>query len=143
MNVDAGFVRRVIGMMDSRGVRLSLLVGWGGTILWFSLDPAPPRPSVGLFAWDKFQHAAAYGLLALLGGNVLVTYRHCRRRCWLLAFAGSVGFGALMEVAQGGLTVARTADVGDLLADAVGAGAVSLAAALRRRRRGAVSCRRT
>ncbi len=111
-------------------LRFILLAGWGGAILWLSLDPAPPQPSMGPFAWDKFQHATAYGLLALLWGNFLVTYRHCRRRCWLMAFAGSVVFGALLEMAQGVLTTARSAEFGDLMADAVGAGAVSLAAAV-------------
>lgn len=110
-------------------LRFILLAGWVGTIIWLSLDPSPPHPSIGLFAWDKFQHATAYGLLALLWGNFLVTYRNCRRRCWSMAFAGSVVLGALMEVAQGVLTSARSAEFGDLIADAVGAGAVSLAAA--------------
>lgn len=118
-------------------LRFLLLAAWGGAILWFSLDPSPPQTHVKLFAWDKFQHAAAYGFLALLWGNFLVTYRRCRRRCWFMAFAGSVGFGALVEVAQGVLTAARSAEFGDLLADAVGAGAVSLAAALWRARKGA------
>lgn len=126
-------------MMESRVGRLLLLLVWGGIILWLSLDPAPPQPSVELFAWDKLQHAAAYGILALLWGNALVTYRHCRRWCWLLAFAGSVGFGALMEVAQGVLTVTRRAEFGDLLADGVGAGVACLAASLWRRRREAMS----
>lgn len=118
-------------------LRFISLVGWGGAILWFSLDPAPPQPSVDLLAWDKFQHAAAYGLLTLLWGNFLVTYRGCRRRCWIMAFAGAVGFGAAMEVAQGLLTSARSAEFGDLVADAAGAGAVSLAAAVLRARRSA------
>lgn len=112
---------------------------WGGIILWFSLDPAPPQPDVALFAWDKFQHGVAYGVLALLLGNFLVTCRNCRRRCWLLAFAGAVGFGALLEVAQGVLTVARSAEFGDLVADAAGAGAVSFAAAAWRARRSVVA----
>lgn len=112
---------------------------WGGIILWFSLDPAPPQPGVDVFAWDKFQHAAAYGLLALLWGNFLVTCRGCRRRCWPMAFAGAVGFGAFMEVAQGLFTSVRSAEFGDLVADAVGAGAVSLAAAAWRARRSAVA----
>jgi len=114
------------------------VAAWGGIILWLSLDPAPPQPDVALFAWDKFQHATAYGLLALLWGNFLVTYPSCRRWCWPMAFAGAVGFGALVEVAQGVLTVARSAEFGDLVADAVGAGAVSLAAAAWWARRSAV-----
>ena len=138
MDVDAGVVGEK-EMVHSRWFRLSLLAGWGGTILWLSLDPAPPQPSVELFAWDKFQHASAYGVLALLWGYVLVTYRRCHRSCWFLAFVGSVGFGALMEVAQGVLTVSRSAEFGDLLADAVGAGAVCLAAALWRGRKSVMS----
>lgn len=109
-------------------LRFLFLAGWVGTIIWLSLDPSPPHPTVGILGWDKFQHASAYGLLALLWGNFMVTYRRCQRHCWLMAFAGAVVFGALMEVAQGVLTTARTAEFGDLVADAVGAGAVSLAA---------------
>lgn len=127
----------VVGSLTSRRTRAFLLAAWCGAILWFSLDPAPPQPGIELLAWDKFQHGAAYGLLALLWGNFLVTYRGCRRRCWLLAFAGAVGFGALVEVAQGLFTSVRSAEFGDLVADAVGAGVVSLAAAAWRARRSA------
>ena len=112
---------------------------WAGIILWFSLDPAPPQPQVAIFAWDKFQHAVAYGVLALLWGNFLVTFRRCRRQCWFMAFAGAVAFGAFVEVAQGVLTAARSAEFGDLIADAAGAGFVSIAAAAWRARRSAIA----
>ena len=48
---------------------------------------------------------------------------HARRR-WLSAVAVSVTIGLLLEVAQGVLTTHRTAEMGDLLADCVGAATV-------------------
>ncbi|RNC67583.1 MAG: hypothetical protein ED859_13965 [Desulfuromonadales bacterium] len=120
--------------MGGWGGRLLLLAAWSGTILWFSLDPSPPEPNVELLAWDKFQHAAAYGVLALLWGTFLVAFSEGRHWSWFRAFAAAVGYGALMEVAQVVLTSTRRAEFGDLVADAAGAGIVCLLAATRRTR---------
>lgn len=124
-----------MGMLESRWFRVFLLVAWGTAIVWFSLDPSPPKPQIELLAWDKFQHAVAYGLFALLVWNCLVTYRQCRRHCLLMAFGGSVVLGALLEFAQGVLTTSRSADFRDLIADALGAGIVCLAVAVWRARK--------
>lgn len=110
-------------------VRLFLLLLWGGAILALSLDPSPPGPKEGLLGWDKFQHAAAFGVLALLGGRYLIAYRGCRKGCWFKGFWLAVGYGAFIELAQAFLTRGRSAEWGDLLADAVGAGVVSTVAA--------------
>jgi VanZ family protein len=102
--------------------RWLLFTSWGITILWLSLIPSPPVPETGLLAWDKFQHAAAFGLLTLLGYHAFTRLPSFRQRM-ICAAAVSVLFGALVEVAQGILTSTRTAELGDLTADIVGAAA--------------------
>lgn len=97
-------------------------IAWGVAVLWLSLIPSPPVPRTGLFGWDKFQHAAAYGLVTLLGFSAFTHLTGFWRR---LIWAASVAvlFGALMEVAQGLFTTTRTAEMGDLAADTAGAAA--------------------
>lgn len=108
--------------------KLLLALSWGGCILWLSLDPSPPVPETALLGWDKFQHAAAYGGLTFFCGRTFAVLMPGSSRAWLWGTAVSVGFGAFLEVLQGLCTTTRTAEAGDLLADAVGALAVYLMA---------------
>lgn len=118
----------------SRALRWVAPLLWGGAILWLSLTPSPPSvPS--LLSWDKLRHALAYALLTLLLGRALVPLWSRPRAGWDVAAALAVGYGAVMELAQGLLTEARCADVGDLLANAAGAAAVLLAVRRRNPRR--------
>ncbi|KIE42110.1 VanZ family protein [Geobacter anodireducens] len=105
-----------------------LLAVWGGTILVLTLMPAPKAEPLPFPGWDKVEHAVAFGALAWCAGRFLVVYGKCVRRCWLWAFGATVAYGALIEVAQATLTTTRTAELGDLMADAVGAGLVCLLA---------------
>lgn len=95
---------------------------WGGIVFWLSLIPSPPVPKTGILSWDKFQHAVAYGLLTIFAFNWYASLSPLWRRL-LLAAVTAVMFGALMEMAQGMFTTSRSAEMGDLLADAVGAAA--------------------
>jgi VanZ family protein len=97
---------------------------WLTTITVLSLIPHPPVPEQGFLAWDKFQHASAYGVLTFLGAMAFSFNRCSSGRRFLAAALLAVVVGGLMELAQGGFTATRNADWGDLLADAVGAAAV-------------------
>ncbi len=80
-----------------------------------------PRPiEIGDFEnSDKVGHLLAYlDLGALLG----LGWRLTRTRPLVRAFVALVLLGALIELAQGLLPVARTCSALDLLADALGAG---------------------
>ena len=90
-------------------------------LAWFSLTPTPPQIENDLFGWDKFQHAAAYGVLTLLAGWAFGTFSLDLKRRWRLAVVTTVLFGGFMEIAQGLFTTARTAEWGDLLADLIAA----------------------
>ncbi len=102
------------------------MILWGAALVWLSLTPSPPAMPAGLLSWDKFQHAAAYGMLTLLAGWAFAQFIGDVRRRWRRAVAVSVAIGLLLEVAQGVFTTYRTAEVGDLLADCIGAAAVYL-----------------
>lgn len=98
-----------------------LALAWASVILFLSLTPSPPQPP-GFLGWDKLQHAGAYGLLALLFACCLRTWfgatavYACR-----IAWAVATAFGAMLELLQMFAHSGRSAEWGDLAADAVGA----------------------
>jgi VanZ family protein len=115
---------------------LFLFFIWFGIILLLALQAGTPHKESSILAWDKFQHAAAFGLLALLGGKTLESFLPTVI-AWLLAFVLVVLLGGAVEIAQAYLTTDRSGDWYDLLADASGAALVSGTALLlyaRRRR---------
>ena len=90
------------------------------------LMPAGQLPGVGL--WDKFEHLLAFGAVAFWFGSIVV-----RRDLPWVALA-VVGFGGLIEIAQGAMHLGREADWLDLLADTCGVfiGVVGVLSPLRR-----------
>lgn len=101
-------------------VRLSAPVLWALIILWLSLTPSPPQLP-GVLGWDKLLHAGSYGLLTLLVAQFLLYLSLNLRRAGWQAVSLATCYGALLEVLQLFLHTGRTAEWGDLLADAVGA----------------------
>lgn len=77
-----------------------------------SLLPGSEVPSMAVS--DKLLHFAAYAFLALWFGGLSHREGHGRVALGLLLM------GALLEVLQGALAVHRTADLQDLLANALG-----------------------
>lgn len=86
--------------------------------------PNPPAIDHRLWGWDKLEHAAAYGVFTIFAGWAFGNFSFSRRIRWLLAAAVAVGAGAILEVLQGLFTATRTAELLDLLADAIGAAIV-------------------
>jgi VanZ family protein len=87
-----------------------------------ALAPSEHLPELARSIWDKAEHAAAFGVLYLLGHWV-----YTRRR--LVLVCSLLVFGAAIEVAQAA-TGWRMGDVADWVADAVGVAlAVGLAKA--------------
>jgi VanZ family protein len=101
--------------------RWLLFILWGVVVSWLSLVPSPPVINSGFFGWDKFQHAASYGVFTLLAGWAFGYSPTDMKHRWLRAAALAVLFGGLIEVAQGVLTKTRTAELADFFADLVGA----------------------
>lgn len=80
-------------------------------IVWLSVAPTTALPTVSL--WDKFEHAAAYLGLALLGAWAFPG------RTWPLA-AGLFALGVGVEIAQATMGWGRQGDVLDAVANTVG-----------------------
>lgn len=78
-----------------------------------SLLPSRNLPDLGMS--DKLEHALSYALLAFWFGSIL------RRRALLIAFLALLAFGATMELLQGWMSLGRTADHRDMLANTIGA----------------------
>ncbi|MGD8379830.1 MAG: VanZ family protein [Gammaproteobacteria bacterium] len=83
-------------------------------VIWGSLTPQPPQIPVA--EGDKLEHFAAYFAIMLAWGSTVARAHHGR------VFILAVLLGGGLELAQM-LTPARDPAWGDLLADALGAGA--------------------
>lgn len=81
-------------------------------ISWVALTPRPP-PEAGLL-WDKLNHLAAFGSLAVAG------YLGFQRR-WVPVALCLLAYGGLIEVLQSFIPL-RNGEWVDLLADAIGIG---------------------
>lgn len=77
-----------------------------------SLVPSKDLPEIKVS--DKIEHLVAYVALGFCFASVVV------RRDWFWLVLALLGFGALIEVAQGLMSFGRSADVWDLVADAAG-----------------------
>lgn len=86
-------------------------------VLVASLLPAPPTSRLG---WDKANHVAALAAITMFAYLAFLPSRRA------LCFAGfySLALGIVIELAQAFCTTSRTAEWGDLAADAVGTTAV-------------------
>jgi len=96
-----------------------LLVLVTAAILYLSLVPAPPGDGLG---WDKANHAVTMAFVSVLAW---LAARPARRA---VAFGGLYGLllGGVIELLQGTLTSGRTAEWGDLAADAIGVAVATL-----------------
>lgn len=125
-------------LLYDRRFRIAVFMAATLTILWLSLDPAPPMPHIDMPLADKAEHFAAYALLAFLGGWTLARDVNTWERSWRWGAIFAVLYGALLEVLQRTLTRVRMAEWADLGADLLGALCVyllvRLGVYLRRRR---------
>lgn len=111
-----------------RIIPLILLLGWMVVVTVLSLLPAKELP-LARALWDKLEHASAYAVMTALAGW---SWGDRRRplSVWSTAALGGALYGGAIELAQGAVGTGRSADPGDALANAVGAGAVWLVAVL-------------
>lgn len=98
---------------------LSLIL-WSLLLLYLSLTPAPPQVA-GPLGWDKLQHAAALGSMAVLVAAISSEFKKSLRFSLITGFVAASLFGALIELLQWLCTVNRQAELLDLIADMAGA----------------------
>ena len=108
--------------------RRALLVITAAAILILSLIPEAPNPINGIPYADKLEHIAAYILLAfLLALNIAVEIKS-KLSTVFIAVIMCILYGAIIEFLQ--KYTGRSAELLDLAADLVGAGAGATLAAL-------------
>jgi VanZ family protein len=101
-------------------LRLAALLAWAASIALLSLAANVNVPS-GVLGWDKFNHFAAYALLALLLIRTLQVRRHPSARLLIVSWLICIGYGLLLEGLQWFMEAGRRGEAGDLLANALGA----------------------
>lgn len=90
-------------------------------IVFYCLVPSADVPN--LVGSDKLKHFVAFGALAFWFGSIVVR----ANVPWVAV--GVVSLGALVEIVQAAMALGRSAEWGDLLADALGV-AVAMAVVL-------------
>ena len=106
----------------TRIVWLALLC-WAGGILWLSSLTPRELPEAAFLAWDKINHFLAYTVGGWLAASALRLARPAAPVAGriILAIAAIAAFGILDEMLQT-LTPGRTGgDIGDWIADVLGA----------------------
>lgn len=89
----------------------------------FPGDKMPSLDFMGLLSFDKLAHMFCFGTLAVFAAGGLVKYLHfsfLRKHALSWAIAYSVFLGGATEVAQALLTIHRTGDWIDFMADCIG-----------------------
>ena len=109
-------------------MRITLLrwLFWAGVVAvsLVSVTPRDQLPPIGIDLWDKLQHVLAYAVLSGLAGQA-----YAARKYLAHLFLGLVALGGVLEVIQSFIPN-REAEIGDAIANAVGAGIGLLAVIL-------------
>lgn len=91
-------------------------------LLTVSLATLNNVPDIGISFGDKIFHFLAYFVLTLLWFyTFLYTFKLKNKRAIFFAVILSVLFGIIIEVLQGSITVSRSLDVYDAVANSLGA----------------------
>jgi len=117
-------------MHAPRSLSLAVTLLLSATYLW--VGTRPENPAVVREVNDKVLHAGSYALLSVTAGAGAAALGLAPAP--LIGWGYAVGHGALLEAVQH-FTPPRTAEVGDVLADAAGAALGALALLAWRRRR--------
>lgn len=110
-----------------RGLLVTLTV----IILYLALTPAPPTTGSG---WDKANHAAAMAAVTIAAYGALLPLT----RAALYAGLYAMMLGIVLELLQASCTATRSAEWGDLGADAVGTALALVLVLMWQRRKGGI-----
>ncbi len=99
-------------------VRRALALAYLAGVFWLGMIDLGPLPLDERLPTDKLGHMGAFGGVVVVVELALLELGATRRRAW--AFLASVGAGGLLELVQAALPH-RSADVGDWVADCIGA----------------------
>ena len=112
------------------------LLCWAGAILWLSSLTPQELPDAAFIAWDKVNHVLAYAVGGWLAAGAFRLSRPLAPVAGriVLAVAVVAAFGIIDELVQT-LTPGRTGgDIGDWIADLLGAGVGAVASLPTQRR---------
>src|SRR5690349_16307757 len=100
-------------------LRRALALAYLAGVLWLGTIDIGPLPLDDRLPTDKIGHIGAFGGMVVIVELALLELGTSRRRRW--AFLASVTPGGVVELVQAALRH-RSADVGDWVADCIGAG---------------------
>lgn len=116
-------IERVWRMLSGGRVLYAVLACYLLVLGFLSLNPwLRPVTRPGMLSPDKFDHALAYGGLAVILYAVLrIRLLRHGPQAWLAALLGASAIGVLVEIAQTLFTTNRTGSIEDAVANVIGA----------------------
>ncbi len=97
-----------------------VLFAWTAMVAYLTLSPSDFLPESNLLGYDKLGHFGMFGGWTGLIGLYLVFYRQPSHTSLWTIWAVGIGFSLLIELAQWGLPLGRSAEWADMLANTVG-----------------------
>jgi len=97
-----------------------VLLAWTAMVAYLTLSPSDFLPESNLLGYDKLGHFGMFGGWTGLIGLYLVFYRQPSSVSLWTIWAVGIGFSLLIELAQWGLPLGRSAEWADMLANTVG-----------------------
>jgi VanZ family protein len=97
-----------------------VLLAWTAMVAYLTLSPSDFLPESNLLGYDKLGHFGMFGGWTGLIGLYLVFYRQQSTISLWTIWAVGIGFSLLIELAQWGLPLGRSAEWADMLANTVG-----------------------
>lgn len=102
-----------------------LLLGWTGMVIYLTLSPSDFLPESNLLGYDKLGHFGMFGGWTGLIGLYMVFYKNRPSASLWVIWGVGIGFSLLIELAQWGLPLGRSAEWADMVANIAGCSAAS------------------
>lgn len=102
-----------------------LIVSWTALLAYLTLSPSDFLPESTLFGYDKVGHFGMFGGWTGLIGLYLIFYRRREQTSLWTVWSLGIGFSLLIELAQWGLPLGRSAEWADMVANLLGCSAAT------------------
>ena len=115
-------VKLTKNLLVHKGIIQLLTIFWTGLVTYLCLATPESLPSVTVFKFDKLGHLTFhFGITLLWFLFWKTTFKNENKYALLKAFLFSFFFGIIIEIFQGTLTISRSADFEDVIANTTGA----------------------
>lgn len=102
-----------------------VLLAWTFMVGYLTLSPSDFLPESTLLGYDKLGHFGMFGGWTGLIGLYVVFYQNNSKTSLWMVWGAGIAFSLLIELAQWGLPIGRSAEWADMVANAIGCSAAT------------------